>query len=282
MPEGPEIRRAADLLAEALTGHVAEQVWFGLPPLEPHVAQLSGERVMSVETRGKAMLIRFENGMNIYSHNQLYGRWIITQAGEWPETGRQLRLAIHNRHYSALLYSASDIAVLDDAGLAAHPFLRKLGPDPLTSELTASQIVDRLQLVRFYRRQLGGLLTDQSFIAGIGNYLRCEILFVAGLSPRTTVKMCSQGELKRLADAIVKLIRQSCKTGGITNDLQQAEEMMQAGAGFEQARFYLFRREGKPCYRCGTPIVKVKMNGQPTYLCPQCQGVRANAQTSMC
>ena len=271
MPEGPEIRRAADKVAEALQGQVAEQVWFALEPLKHHEVQLSGRQIVGIETRGKAMLIRFVGGMNIYSHNQLYGRWYTMTAGELPDTGRQLRLAIHNRHHSALLYSASDIAVLDDAGLVEHPFLRKLGPDPLATELSVQQIIDRLLLPQFHRRQLGSLLTDQSVVAGIGNYLRCEILFLSGLSPKTTPKACRAEQLQRLAEAILRLIRQSYKTGGITNDLQRAEQLMAGGAGFEEARFYLYRRAAKPCYRCGTLIIKVKMNGQPTYLCPQCQ-----------
>lgn len=274
MPEGPEIRRAADALTEALVGYVAEQVWFGQLPLVPQAAQLSGVTVVAVESRGKAMLIRFENGMNIYSHNQLYGRWIITAAGQRPDTKRQLRLALHNRHHSALLYSASDIAVLENAQLITHPFLRKLGPDPLATDLSADHIVDRLLQAPFHRRRLGGLLTDQSFIAGIGNYLRCEILFVAGLSPNTTAKMCSPDERQRLAETMLKLTQQSYVRQGITNDLNRAEAMMQSGATFEEARFHLFRREGRPCYRCGTPILKVKMNGQPTYLCSVCQRER--------
>ncbi len=282
MPEGPEIRLAADKLADAVQGRVAEQVWFGQPALKCHEALLSGRQIESVESRGKAMLTRFEGGLNIYSHNQLYGRWMIMPAGELPETNRQLRLAIHNSDHSALLYSASDISVLKDAELVQHPFLKKLGPDLLGGELTVLQIAARLAEPKFSRRQLGALLIDQSFITGIGNYLRCEILFVARLAPNVTVGMCDAATLNRLATVIDQLIWQSYKTAGITNDLQRAERLMAEGATFEAARFHLFRRAGLPCYRCGTAILKIKMNGQPTFLCPKCQGVLANAQTSTC
>jgi len=282
MPEGPEIKRAVDKLTEAVQGRVADQVWFGQSMLKCHGKVLSGRLIESVESHGKAMLTRFEGGLNIYSHNQLYGRWIIMPAGELPETNRQLRLAIHNSDHSALLYSASDISVLKDVELAQHPFLKKLGPDPLGGELSVSQIEAHLAEPKFSRRQLGALLTDQSFITGIGNYLRCEILFVTRLAPNITVGMCDAATLKRLATVIDHLIWQSYKTAGITNDLQRAERMMAEGATFEAARFHLFRREGLPCYRCGTAIVKIKMNGQPTFLCPECQGVLANAQTSTC
>ena len=75
MPEGPEIRRAADKVARVLVGNTVEHVAFGLPRLRRFEKRLSGSAVTAVDTRGKAMLTRFDNGLTIYSHNQLYGRW---------------------------------------------------------------------------------------------------------------------------------------------------------------------------------------------------------------
>ena len=271
MPEGPEIRRAADTVAAAIKNHTAIEVHFGLVQLKPFEASLSGKRVLEVESRGKAMLIRFANGLNIYSHNQLYGRWHTGPAYEFPDSKRQLRLAIHNSKHSALLYSASDIAVLEDAALAEHPFLRKLGPDLLASGISRNQIIERLLSPKHRRRQLGGLLTDQSFLAGLGNYLRCEILFVAGLHPKTTAQICNPQKLEQLAEAIHQLPLQSYQTAGITNDQQRAERLIAEGSSFEDARFFVFRRAGKPCYQCATPIEKSINNGQPCYICPCCQ-----------
>ena len=271
MPEGPEIRRAADAVAEALEGHPVSEVFFGLPELKPFESQLLGAVVRAVECRGKALLIRFDNGLTIYSHNQLYGRWYTGEAGFYPDSKRQLRMALRNRHHAALLFSASDIAVMRDEEVDQHPFLRKLGPDVLDPALDRQQLIERLQRPEFQRRQLGGLLTQQAFVAGLGNYLRCEILFVAGLAPGRKVSSCGPESLARVADAILRLSRQSYQTGGITNDLQRAERLMAEGASFEEARFHVFRRSGQPCYRCGTLIEKWQANGQPCYLCPQCQ-----------
>ncbi len=70
---------------------------------------------------------------------------------------------------------------------------------------------------------------------------------------------------------MLALPRQSYETGGITNDPATAGELMEAGASFEEARFWVFRRGGKPCYRCATPIQRTTHGGQVTYLCPACQ-----------
>ncbi len=273
MPEGPEIRRAADQIGEALIGRSCYRVWFGLDRLKPFAAKLSGCRVTTVETHGKAMLTRFDNDLTIYSHNQLYGRWFVQPAGGEPETNRQRRLAIYNADYTAFLYSASEIEVLDRGEIERHPFLSRLGPDPLHPSTDETTILGRLTEPAMLNRQLGGLLTDQGFIAGLGNYLRCEILFCSGLHPRTKIRDCSDQQLINLARQIIRLPRQSRETSGITNQIDDAHRMMADGASFESARFWVFRREGLSCHRCNKPIESASHGGQRCYLCPGCQPI---------
>jgi len=127
MPEGPEIRRAADEVQAALKGHRTLEVWFGLQLLKPFEWQLTGATVIRVETHGKAMLTRFDNDLTIYSHNQLYGRWYTLPSRQLPKTKRQLRLAIHNSRMSALLYSASDIQTAFGAPFSQQTGSRSAG-----------------------------------------------------------------------------------------------------------------------------------------------------------
>ena len=181
MPEGPEIRREADRLARVLVDRPCEEVWFAFAHLQTWGSILTGCRVRGVEPRGKALLTRFDGGVNVYSHNQLYGRWYVVPRGREPTTNRQLRFAMHTATHSALLYSASEIEVLRDDELAGHAFLQKLGPDVLRAEVTPGDVTARLRSRRFAGRSLGALLLDQSFVCGLGNYLRSEILFVARL-----------------------------------------------------------------------------------------------------
>ena len=98
MPEGPEIRLAADRIARVLVGKTVTDIEFGLPRLRRFRTHLIGTKVMAVDTRGKAMLTRFGNGLTMYSHNQLYGRWYAVRRPSLPDTGRQLRVALHIRH----------------------------------------------------------------------------------------------------------------------------------------------------------------------------------------
>jgi endonuclease-8 len=280
MPEGPEIRRVADELEKQITGRVIDSIRFGLVPLKQWEARLIGAKINNIETYGKAMVIRLQdvNGdaLNIYSHNQLYGRWQFCNSDAYPESKRQLRLAIDCQGKSALLYSASQIAVLNNEELLQHPFIRKLGPDVLNRSTTAVHLVERLSSARYRKRQLGAVLTDQSFVAGLGNYLRCEILFYSSIHPKVRSSELDEKKLYLLATAILKLARQSYQTAGITNDLDRAQQLMKQGEGFEgvsfeEARFYVFRRQGLPCYRCGSLIEKFSQAGQACFCCPRCQ-----------
>ncbi|MCA9900000.1 MAG: endonuclease VIII [Ardenticatenaceae bacterium] len=271
MPEGPEIQLAADKVGAAIIGRPTTAVSFTFDALKKYEPILTGVVVTAVQARGKAMLTRFANGYNIYSHNQLYGIWMVRDAYDFPDTNRQLRLAIHNEQKSALLYSASDIAVLQDGELDSHPFLSKLGPDLLDELVTVPQVAGRFGSDQFRRRRLTSLLLDQGFLAGLGNYLRSEVLFVARVHPSLRPLDCTDEQIGALAEAAVSLTRQSYQTKGITNDLKLAEKLKEEGQSYRDYRFWVFDRDGRPCYNCGIAIIKDSIGGRRLYYCPNCQ-----------
>ena len=205
MPEGPEIRRAADKIAKVLEGKAIDRIEFAFAHLKPFEAELQSREVINLETRGKALLTHFDNGLSIYSHNQLYGRWYVVKQGKSPATNRSLRLALHTATHSALLYSASDIDVLDADGIAQHPFLSRIGPDILSPTLTWREIAARLASAKFRKRSVGILYLDQAFLAGVGNYLRSEILFDANINPRARPCDLEKKQLNDLARSTLKI-----------------------------------------------------------------------------
>ena len=274
MPEGPEIRRAADEIAAVLEGNTVERVSFSQAPLRRYGKRFSGERVAEIETRGKAMLTHFEHGWTIYSHNQLYGVWKVVQRGKAPKTGRSLRLKLSTGNHDALLYSASDISVWRTDSLDEHPFLARIGPDILGKNLDWRAIAERLQEPRFAGRQLGALYLDQSFIAGLGNYLRAEILFDARLHPGLKPAELKKGALGRLARSTLQLSRRSYQTGGITNPPGRVRKLHAAGATPGQQRFAVFGREGLACYECSSKVQRLEFTTRRLYLCECCQPKR--------
>jgi len=273
MPEGPEIKRAADEIAKAIAHQPLTSLSFAFEHLKPYEPILAKEQIWAVQPKGKALLIRFQNQLSIYSHNQLYGKWFIQKSGVYPSTNRQLRLAIHTQKKSALLYSASDISVLTIEQIAVHPFLSRLGPDVLDDATTLEQVRERFLDKRFYRRALTGLLLDQGFLCGLGNYLRSEVLFVAKVHPSYRPINCIPEQILGLAEGAIAVSRQSYLTKGITNNLEIAANLKQQGYPFREYRHYVFNREGKPCFICGTEILKQLAGGRRIYFCPNCQRI---------
>lgn len=262
MPEGPEIRRAADNLAAAIVGKPLTDVWFAMPQLADAASGLVGQQVERIETRGKALLTHFSGGLTLYSHNQLYGVWRVVEAGETPQTRRILRVKLATADKAILLYSASDIALLTAEQLAQHPFLQRVGPDVLDMRLTVEQVRARLLSPRFRRRQFAALLLDQAFLAGLGNYLRVEILWHAGLAAHHRAADLNDAQLDVLAQALLAIPRLSYQTRGVVN------ENKHHGALF---RFKVFHRAGQACERCGGIIEKTTLSSRPFYWCPGCQ-----------
>ncbi|MEM7083830.1 MAG: endonuclease VIII [Pseudomonadota bacterium] len=271
MPEGPEIRRVADRLQAIVCGKPLNEVWFARPDLHQYERALGASKVVAVRTKGKALLTEFDCGLTVYSHNQLYGRWFFKPFGERPKTNRSVRWRLDTPTHSALLYSASDIDVLPSDQLDSHPFLAKAGVDVLSDKPTLKALSDYVGESRFARRALGGLLLDQHFVAGIGNYLRSEILFGAGLLPS-----CKPGDLdghgrRRLARNIILMTERAYQTGGITNEAALAKRLKNRGWTRGEYRHYVFSRDGQLCHVCGDTIIKSVVAGRRLYHCPSCQ-----------
>ncbi len=216
MPEGPEIRLAADKLERLLLNQPLVNVEVTMPGCEHIQERLTGCSVTGIETRGKALLTRFDDGTVMYSHNQLYGKWLTSKLPKLPNTNRSLRIALDTATHSARLYSATDIDFMQEEEVELHPFLRVIGPDLLSPELSQTVIVERLRSDRFRRRSLGALYLDQHFIAGIGNYLRSEILWDARVGPQQRPMDLSDKQCELLAKATLRIGRRAYLQRGVT------------------------------------------------------------------
>ncbi|GHB09516.1 endonuclease VIII [Salinicola rhizosphaerae] len=271
MPEGPEIRRVADRLGKMLVDASIERIWFAFDALKPNATSLARSGITAVDSWGKALLISFADDQVLYSHNQLYGVWKVHRKTQTPATRRTLRVRIETDTHMASLYSASDISLWTRTTIDQQPFLARLGPDLLTHDVTAPAIVERLSMKGFARRGLGSLLLDQRFYAGIGNYLRSEILFYAGLPPEARSCDLSDAQRQRLAHTILGTIRQAYREAGVTNRPEWRERVKRTGAGRARWRHAVFNREGEGCHACGTPVVKQMVGSRRLYRCPHCQ-----------
>jgi endonuclease VIII len=267
MPEGPEIFLAARAVHDAVAGQACD-VKLVYPAIAAKERSLRGVTIARVYSRSKAMLTEFTNGIVLYSHNQLYGQWVVHKKHE-PLLLKQVRLVISTRNTRAVLYSATDFAWLHVGQENTHRYIAKLGPEVLSDQVSAAQIAQRL--AGFPRRVIADALLDQSVLAGLGNYLRADILLVAKINPLRKIASLNSAQLLRIGRACKTLTRRSVQRDGVVRPWAQYRAARQTGADFEAARFYVFDREGAPCWDCATPIVRITQSGRGLFFCPQCQ-----------
>jgi formamidopyrimidine-DNA glycosylase len=111
-------------------------------------------------------------------------------------------------------------------------------------------------------------LLDQTVIAGVGNIYADESLWGAKIHPETKVQDIPTNKLEKLYESLRQVLRLSIAKGGST-DRNYVNAEGKRGSYLTFAS--VFRREGQPCPRCGTTLVKIKAAGRGTHLCPNCQ-----------
>ena len=271
MPEGPEIHRAANRIAKALVGKTLNQVEVHYKTGDGFEHYFLNKEVEYVKARSKGLLISVGDYV-MYSHNQLYGRWTVNRATTKPKpTNRSLRVLLGNDKNIARLWSATDIEILEPWELPGHPYLAKLGPDVADLEVKFDDVLAQVSDKKFARRQLSGLLLDQGFLAGVGNYLRSEILFCAGISPYRKPGSLTEDELGQLAKSAIEITALAYHEKGVTVPQELYKTLRDNGLSRYQARHYVFTRDGLECHNCNSLIIHTRLSSRRLDYCPKCQ-----------
>jgi formamidopyrimidine-DNA glycosylase len=157
------------------------------------------------------------------------------------------------------------IRLLDERGLAAACGSEKLGPDGLA--VTGDELRDRLGRSR---RAVKVALLDQHAVAGIGNIYAAEILFEAGIDPRVPCRRLGAVRWEQVAAAARRILAEAVRLEGSTIG-DETYKTADNRSGRFQSRHRAYGREGKPCGRCGTSIVRIVQAQRSTFFCPHCQ-----------
>ena len=159
------------------------------------------------------------------------------------------------------------IRLMPTVDVSNTPFMQKVGPEPLDPQTTDKQFIQRI------RRRNGSPIKpaflDQSVIAGVGNIYADEALWAARIHPETRVGQVSDEQLCTLFDELKKVLQLSIDQGGSTDKNYVDAE----GCRGNYLRFaHVFRREGQACHRHPEQtIIKTKVGGRGTHVCPVCQ-----------
>src|SRR2546422_256961 len=265
VPEWPDLHVVRGRLEKTLVGREITLVRIGGPLVlraRVDVGRALAHRVFrAVRHRGKFLLFELDRG-RIVVNPMLAGVFELADA----ESKLTRTTAL-----SLVLDDGNDLRYRDDKRMGKVHVLEEgddlgdvhgfadLGPDAGTLDWNATEFAER---ARATRRELRNLLMDQTFVAGIGNAYADEILWEARLHPKRRVATLSEDELHGLFDAVRSVIAR-----GVT----EVEAGLPPELGTKVRDHMKVRgHRGKPCPRCGTPIVKTRHGLDDMYLCPPC------------
>lgn len=269
MPEGPETHYLADKLTAALVGEPLVRAAFAPEALKRYERKLAGHAVVSVTARGKALLTAFDNGLTLYTHSQLLGYWHIGASDKTPRATANARVALETARMRAALYIAPKVEIWPSDRIHEQPYLAKLGPDVLDPAVGAGDFLEQLRATRFRGTSLPALLLKQEFAAGMGNYLRSEVLFAAALSPHRKLAGLDDDEALRLAHALIAVPRRAYRAKFARDAALPGKDYLQRMK--KTFRFDVFEREGEPCRRCDGTVRMERLASRRLYWCPGCQ-----------
>ena len=257
MPEGDTVYRTAANLDAALAGSVLIRCDIRVPAFA--TVDLSGDIVEGVASRGKHLLVRVGDH-SIHSHLKMEGSWHVYRHGtKWRRPAWQARAILASADWVAVGFQLGTLDVVardDEASVVGY-----LGPDLLGLDWNADEAL--LRLTADPARAVGLALLDQRVMAGLGNVYRNELCFLSGALPTRPVgSIENPAKLVALAHRLIDANKDRVErttTGTLRGDTD-----------------WVYRREGKPCLRCGTRVERGELGEtalqlRDIYWCPQCQ-----------
>lgn len=237
MPEGDTLHRAARQLRALVGQEVGVETPHPRAAAKRIAERLDGLVLESVEAVGKSLYLRFQGGHVLRSHLRMTGRWRVEPRGT-VRAGRPW-LVLRGAEHEAVLWNGP-ILELDRSAAAAL--------DILAAEPEYEAMAERLRADP--ARLIGDALLDQRLVAGIGNIWRSEALWEARVSPWSAV-----------GDVDVRPI------------LESAHRLMSESVEGARPVRNVYRRAGRACRRCGTPIRSHAQGdaARIAYWCPACQ-----------
>jgi formamidopyrimidine-DNA glycosylase len=273
MPELPEVEALAGFLAERLTGRVIGRVLpvavSVLKTYDPPLSALEGRRVSGVGRYGKFLGIGTEDGPHLVFHLARAGwlQWKEKLPDAPPKPGKgPLALRVSLAEPSGWGFDLTEagtrksLAVYCVADPQDVPGVARLGPDPLDAAFTVEAFRG---LLEGERRQIKGVLRDQSTIAGIGNAYSDEVLHVARMSPFKLAASFTEEESARLYAAIGSTLAEAIeRSRGIDVSKLKAEK---------KTGLRVHGRTGEACPVCGDTVREVSFSDSSLQYCPTCQ-----------
>jgi endonuclease-8 len=261
MPEGDTLARTAAGLRPWLVGQSVRAARAAGPGAVPRLDRVVGATVVAIESIGKNVVIRLDNGLELRTHLRMHGSWHRYRPGErWRRPPSRARLVIEVDGSVAVCFDAPVVELFEQRAERVHPGVARLGPDLLAASWDPDEALRRFRDPTRAARAIAEVLLDQRALAGIGNEVKNEVLWQSRVSPWATVDELDDATLRSL--------------------MELARDILHEGVATGRRPRHVYRRGGRRCPRC-LATVRVAHQGAElprlTFWCPDCQGSTSGA-----
>ena len=302
MPELPEVEVVRAGLAPAVTGaRIAGVEVLDARSLKRHEAAsgdferlLTGERIEAVVRRGKFLWMPLAGGAALVGHLGMSGQ-LLLRTPDHPGGDRHARIRLHLEHpehgelrvdfvdqrifgsmaVDAMLPTA-DGEVAGYSAAVTGPWARSIpsqvahiARDPLDPAFRDDRFAEAVS-----RRSSGikRILLDQGLVSGIGNIYADEALWAVRMHGEQPGITLSRRRIRELLQAVRDVLQKALAEGGTSFDAQYVN--VNGASGYFAHSLSAYGQAGRPCPRCGTPIVREAFMNRSSHRCPKCQRVR--------
>jgi endonuclease-8 len=263
VPEGHTIHRLARHHKALLGGHAVRAA----SPQGRFVegaALLDGQVLEGTDAWGKHLFHRYAGRTWLHVHLGLYGKFAEGPLPA-PEPRGALRLRLEGAGHYLDLRGPTRCELVTSA--EKKEITEALGPDPLRPSADVTRASERIGRSR---TAIAALLMDQTVVAGIGNVYRAELLYRHGVHPYRPGRDLDPQVWRDMWSDLVKLMQAGVRAGRIVTT-ERADRERRTGPARRSDAYYVYRRTGEPCRRCGTPVAHAVLVARNLFWCPTCQ-----------
>lgn len=273
MPELPEVETIKETLKLFVCNKTIKHVEIEWPNIikypddvEEFKALVTGQTIRSMGRKGKFLLFYLDEYVLI-SHLRMEGKYSVHSPGD--PVKKHTHVTFHFSNGEELRYND----VRKFGTMHVYPIgeefmykpLSQLGPDPFDTSFNLDYFYEKLKRTDRYIKTA---LLDQSIVTGLGNIYVDETLFRAKIHPLKRSSKLTKQEVKKLQINAKETLLDAIKAGGTTI---RSYVNTQGDMGMFQQDLFVYGQDSKPCRVCGVDIIKMKVGGRGTHLCPTCQ-----------
>ncbi len=286
MPELPEVEVVRRGLAQHVVGRRLETVEVLHPrPVRRHLtgaddfaAALVGRVVTRARRRGKYLWLPLDSGDALLAHLGMSGQLLVQPAGRPPERHLRVRFGLSGLPALELRFVDQRMfggLAVSRGGADLPSEITHIARDPLDPAFDDASFVRR---VRGRSSAVKRILLDQTVVSGIGNIYADEALWLARIHGARLGDRLRPVQVRAVLEAVRAVMTSALAQGGTSFDALYVN--VNGESGYFSRSLEVYGQEGRPCSRCGTPIVRVSFLNRSSFYCPRCQPAPRSSRPS--